>query len=78
MVTLFLDSVLKRPEEDIAHFESKGYSGLSSHKKGCYHPYERQQKCSKDTSMEEYQKSSKDTSMEEYQSWTQDRSGQDV
>ena len=35
--TLFLDSILKRAEDDIAHFESKGQS-TSSRSKGRYHP----------------------------------------
>ena len=50
MDTLFLDNILKRAEDNILHFESKSYSGSSSHKKGRYHPYVRQQKSSKDTS----------------------------
>ena len=41
--TLFPDSVIKRAEEDIAQFESKGHTG-GSHNKGRYHPYERQDK----------------------------------
>ena len=41
--TLFSDSAIKRAEEDIAQFESKGHSG-SMHNKGRYHPYERQEK----------------------------------
>ena len=36
--TLFPDSVIKRAEEEIAHFEAKGQS--SSRGKGRYHPYE--------------------------------------
>ena len=38
-----MDNVFKKAEEDISSFESKGYSS-SSHKKGRYHPYERQEK----------------------------------
>ena len=41
--TLFPDSIIKRAEEDIAQFESKGHSG-STHSKGWYHPYGRQDK----------------------------------
>ena len=41
--TLFPDSVIKRAEEDIAPFESKGHSG-STQSMGRYHPYERQDK----------------------------------
>ena len=41
--TLFPDSIIKRAEEDIAQFEAKGHSG-STHSKGRYHPYERQDK----------------------------------
>ena len=40
---LFPDSAIKRAEEDIAQFESKSHSG-STHSKGRYHPYERQDK----------------------------------
>ena len=40
--TLFPDSVIKRAEEEIAHFEAKGQS--SSKGKGRYHPYERTEK----------------------------------
>ena len=36
--TLFLENVVKRAEEEIAHFLSKGQS--SSHGKSRYHPYE--------------------------------------
>ena len=43
--TLFPDSAIKRAEEDIAQFESKGHSG-STHSKDWYHPYERQDKMS--------------------------------
>ena len=39
IATLFPESVVKRAEEDIAQFESKGHS-TSSHNKGRYHPYE--------------------------------------
>ena len=38
--TLFPDSVNKRAEEEIAHYDSKGEAG-SSRGKGWYHPYER-------------------------------------
>ena len=41
--TLFLDIVIKRAEDDIAHFENKGQS-TSSRGKGQYHPYERTDK----------------------------------
>ena len=41
--TLFPDSVIKRAEEEIAHFESKGHSS-GSRGKGRYHPYERSDK----------------------------------
>ena len=37
--TLFPDATIKRAEEDIAQFESKGHS-TSGHSKGRYHPYE--------------------------------------
>ena len=37
--TLFPDATIKRAEEDIAQFESKGQS-TSGHGKGRYHPYE--------------------------------------
>ena len=40
--TLFPDSVIKRAEEEIAHFEAKGQS--SSRGKGRYHPYEHTEK----------------------------------
>ena len=40
--TLFPDSIIKRAEEEIAHFEAKGQS--SSRGKGRYHPYERTEK----------------------------------
>ena len=36
--SLFPDSIIKRAEEEIAHFEAKGQS--SSRGKGWYHPYE--------------------------------------
>ena len=39
LTTLFLDSVLKRVEEDISKYDSKGHSG-SSYRKGRYHAYE--------------------------------------
>ena len=38
--TLFPDAVIKRAEEEISHYESKGHSG-SSHSKARFHPYER-------------------------------------
>ena len=41
--TLFPDTRLKRAEDDIAHYESKGQS-TSSCSKGRYHPYERYDK----------------------------------
>ena len=41
--TLFPDATIKRAEEDIAQFESKGQS-TSGHGKGRYHPYERPEK----------------------------------
>ena len=41
--TLFPETTLKRAEEDMAQFESKGQSG-SSQGKGRYHPYERPEK----------------------------------
>ena len=40
--TSFPDSIIKRAEEEIAHFETKGQS--SSRGKGRYHPYERTEK----------------------------------
>ena len=40
---LFLDSVIKRAEEEIALFENKGHSSGSCGK-GWYHPYERTDK----------------------------------
>ena len=43
LTTLFPDSVLKRAEEDISNFDSKGHSG-SSYRKGRYHPYEHTEK----------------------------------
>ena len=43
MATLFPDIVLKKTKVGIASFESKGHSS-SSHKKGHYHPFERQEK----------------------------------
>ena len=44
MATLFPDNIIKKGEEDIDSFESKGHSS-SSPKKGHYHPHERQEKC---------------------------------
>ena len=41
--TLFPDATIKRAEEDIAQFESKGHS-TSGHSKCRYHPYERPDK----------------------------------
>ena len=41
--TIFPDSVIKRAEEEIAHFESKGHSS-GSQGKGRYHPHERADK----------------------------------
>ena len=38
--TLFPDAVIKRAEEEISHYESKGHSG-SSRGKAHFHPYER-------------------------------------
>ena len=38
--TLFPDAVIKRAEEEISHYESKGHSG-SSRSKARFHPYER-------------------------------------
>ena len=38
--TLFPDSIIKRAEEEIAHFEAKGHSSS----RGWYHPYERAEK----------------------------------
>ena len=43
--TLFPNSVIKRAEEEIAHFESKEQSSL--HSKSRYHPYERREKRSR-------------------------------
>ena len=43
LVILYLDKVLKKVD-DIAQYEIKGYSGSSSYKKGCYHPYEKPSK----------------------------------
>ena len=40
--TLFPDSIIKRAEDEIALYESKGQA--SSHSKGWYHPYERTEK----------------------------------
>ena len=40
--TLFLDAVIKRAEEEISHYDSKGQSSASYvRNKGRYHPYER-------------------------------------
>ena len=50
MVRLFPDSVLQKVKEDIAQFEDMGYSGLSPHKNGCYHHYERPNKSSHESS----------------------------
>ena len=41
--TIFPDSVIKRAEEEIANFESKGHTS-GSRGKGRYHPYERPEK----------------------------------
>ena len=41
--TLFPDSVIDRAEEEIAHFESKGYTS-GSRGKGQYHPCQRPDK----------------------------------
>ena len=50
-VTLFPDSVIKRAEEDIAHYDNKGQSASSSARdKGRYHPYERSDKGSESRS----------------------------
>ena len=46
--TLFPDATIKRAEEDIAQFESKGHS-TSGHGKGRYHPYERPERKSTHT-----------------------------
>ena len=43
MATLFPDNVLKKAREAINNIECKGHSNSSSHKKGCYHPYESQE-----------------------------------
>ena len=43
IATLFPDSIIKKAEEEIAHFESKGQSSMSRGK-GRYHPYERPDK----------------------------------
>ena len=37
--TLFPDSVIKKAEEEFAHYETKGHSS-ASHGKGRFHPYE--------------------------------------
>ena len=45
IATLFSDAVIKRPEEEIAYYDSKGQSASSSSRvKGWYHPYERSDK----------------------------------
>ena len=51
--TLFPDATIKRAEEDIAQFESKGHTG-QQHSKGRFHPYERPDKrhSGKDTKLE--------------------------
>ena len=41
--TLFPDSAVRKAEEDIANFESKGHSS-AGRSKGRYHPYERSDK----------------------------------
>ena len=41
--TLFPDSALRKAEEDMVSFESKGHSS-AGHSKGRYHPYERPDK----------------------------------
>ena len=41
MATLFLDSALKKVENDIVQHENKGYFGSSSHQKGQHNPYKR-------------------------------------
>ena len=41
--TLFPDAVIKRAEEEISHYESKGHSG-TSRGKARFHPYERPDK----------------------------------
>ena len=42
---LFPDAVIKRAEEEIAHYDNKGHSAsLSSRHKGRFHPYERPDK----------------------------------
>ena len=43
IANLFPDSIIKKAEEEIAHFESKGQSSMSRGK-GWYHPYERPDK----------------------------------
>ena len=42
--TLFPDSVLKKAEEEIAYYDSKGQSAAVAKGKGRYHPYERPEK----------------------------------
>ena len=39
--TLFPDSIIKRAEEEISHYDSKGQSAAYGRGKACYHPYER-------------------------------------
>ena len=39
--TLFPDSIIKRAEEEISHYDSKGQSATYGRGKACYHPYER-------------------------------------
>ena len=39
--TLFPDSIIKRAEEEISHYHSKGQSASYGRNKACYHPYER-------------------------------------
>ena len=59
MVTLFPDNVLKKAKEAINNIECKGHSNSSSHKKGCYHPYESQE--------EGHDSNKKQAGLEEYQ-----------
>ena len=42
--TLFPDSVIKKAEEEISHYDSRGQSFASSKGKGRFHPYERPDK----------------------------------
>ena len=39
--TLFPDSIIKRAEEEISHYDSKGQSATFGQGKARYHPYER-------------------------------------